>query len=335
MLRKTGLAFSLYPIHEISTTGVLSYSTVPKDNKNIISLLKSISPHKIPYINRLNGHSRGRITIDIHPKAPFSPESISQTKFLFKNLPDALTTLLNIPGLNEIEITGLHKSRWYTADSITFRNSSQYAKREAILLDIVELKRLHDAFIHSSFDNGRFYSLWFSNGTGSCIYAPEIITIRELTQSLPELNGIDLAAFSIYHPVTREQIQSEQQLGYRNTAVCLTKHPWILKPLHGSFIGFPWFRSRLVFAAAPPTSTLPELPPAPCSNCLACASICPSELYPSMLYHYITAHEYEDADKSGAALCIACGNCTAVCPSDIPLAAKLMNYIEQGGTEDE
>lgn len=333
MLKNTRLAYSLYPIDTITTTGTLSYSKIPDSNKDIISLLKSIAPHKAAHINRLKTRSCGRITVDLHPKAPFAPESISRIEFLFPNLSDTLSTLLELPGLNEIEVTGLHKSRWFTADSIDFRNTSHYSKREAVLLDIVELKRLYDAYKNSSFDNGRFYSLWHSSGTGSCIYAPEIITIEELVQSLPEFTGIDPAVFKIYHPVTREQIQCGQQLGYRYNAVCLTEHPWILKPLHGPLLGFPWFRNQLKFIECP--SSLPELPPSPCSNCLACASICPSDLYPSILYHSITAHQYEDADKSGAALCIACGNCTAVCPSDIPLATELMDYIDHGGTEDE
>ena len=68
-------------------------------------------------------------------------------------------------------------------------------------------------------------------------------------------------------------------------------------------------------AVAPPRSFLPQ--EMPCINCGACASTCPRDLQPQLLYWF--REDTASAANHRLDQCIECRRCDAVCPSDIPL----------------
>ncbi|MEA3267396.1 MAG: electron transport complex subunit RsxC [Candidatus Fermentibacteria bacterium] len=67
----------------------------------------------------------------------------------------------------------------------------------------------------------------------------------------------------------------------------------------------------------------------PCIRCGRCVDVCPLNLLPSVI---ATASEYakwEDAEKSGALNCMACGTCSYVCPA----GRYLVHHIKRAQNE--
>lgn len=72
--------------------------------------------------------------------------------------------------------------------------------------------------------------------------------------------------------------------------------------------------------------TQPELP---CINCGECVRVCPAQLLPQELFHYLRAGDYDEARELNLYDCIECGCCAFVCPSHIPL----VDYYRLGKEE--
>lgn len=61
----------------------------------------------------------------------------------------------------------------------------------------------------------------------------------------------------------------------------------------------------------------------PCINCGYCPEVCPVDIYPNLLYKYITHGMLEDAHAINIMRCIDCGLCSYVCPSKLPLSSTM------------
>ena len=57
-----------------------------------------------------------------------------------------------------------------------------------------------------------------------------------------------------------------------------------------------------------------------CIHCSNCIASCPVRLHPVMLYNAIMKGDFEKAEKLWVKDCIACGTCSYVCPSKLPLS---------------
>jgi electron transport complex protein RnfC len=57
-----------------------------------------------------------------------------------------------------------------------------------------------------------------------------------------------------------------------------------------------------------------------CIHCSKCISSCPVDLHPIMIYNAIMKGDMEKAQKLWIKDCIACGTCSYVCPSRLPLS---------------
>jgi electron transport complex protein RnfC len=57
----------------------------------------------------------------------------------------------------------------------------------------------------------------------------------------------------------------------------------------------------------------------PCIRCGECVAVCPSNLLPQQLFWYAQAQQNEKSEQYRLFDCIECGNCAFVCPSKIPL----------------
>ena len=60
-----------------------------------------------------------------------------------------------------------------------------------------------------------------------------------------------------------------------------------------------------------------------CIHCSSCIQSCPVRLHPIMIYNAITKGDLAKAEKLWLNDCIACGTCSYVCPSRIPLAGTI------------
>lgn len=70
----------------------------------------------------------------------------------------------------------------------------------------------------------------------------------------------------------------------------------------------------------------PELP---CINCGECVRVCPAQLLPQQLFHFLRVEDYDEVRRLNLFDCIECGCCAFVCPSHIPL----VDYYLRGKEE--
>jgi electron transport complex protein RnfC len=75
--------------------------------------------------------------------------------------------------------------------------------------------------------------------------------------------------------------------------------------------------SIIVFSKSKYKQTKPQTACIHCSNCI---SSCPVKLHPILIYNAVMAGDLEKAQKLWIKDCIACGTCSYVCPSGIPLS---------------
>ncbi|HKZ88460.1 MAG TPA: electron transport complex subunit RsxC [Candidatus Bathyarchaeia archaeon] len=67
----------------------------------------------------------------------------------------------------------------------------------------------------------------------------------------------------------------------------------------------------------------PIKPTTACIHCSSCISSCPVSLHPILIYNAIMKGDLEKAQKLYLKDCIACGTCSYVCPSGIPLSGTI------------
>ncbi len=60
-----------------------------------------------------------------------------------------------------------------------------------------------------------------------------------------------------------------------------------------------------------------------CIHCSNCIASCPVRLHPVMLYNAIMKGDFAKAEKLWVKDCIACGTCSYVCPSKLPLSGTI------------
>ncbi len=60
-----------------------------------------------------------------------------------------------------------------------------------------------------------------------------------------------------------------------------------------------------------------------CIHCSNCINSCPVRLHPVLLYHALIKGDFDKAEKLWVKDCIACGTCSYVCPSRLPLAGTI------------
>ena len=63
-----------------------------------------------------------------------------------------------------------------------------------------------------------------------------------------------------------------------------------------------------------------DQPTTACIHCSNCIQSCPVRLHPIMIYNAIMKGDFAKAEKLWVKDCIACGTCSYVCPSKLPLS---------------
>ena len=73
----------------------------------------------------------------------------------------------------------------------------------------------------------------------------------------------------------------------------------------------------------------------PCIRCGQCAAVCPSNLLPQTLYDFCRTGQLEHARASHLMACIECGCCDQVCPSHIPLVKTYLESKKELRAEEQ
>lgn len=61
----------------------------------------------------------------------------------------------------------------------------------------------------------------------------------------------------------------------------------------------------------------------PCIKCAECLNVCPVSLQPILISNAYEQGDIDEAERLGAMDCIDCGNCSFICPSNIPLLENI------------
>ena len=75
--------------------------------------------------------------------------------------------------------------------------------------------------------------------------------------------------------------------------------------------------TNAVIALTEKEAKLPE--PTPCIKCGACVNHCPFGINPAAIAKAYKNDDIEGMEKAGATLCMECGCCSFICPTNRPL----------------
>lgn len=75
-----------------------------------------------------------------------------------------------------------------------------------------------------------------------------------------------------------------------------------------------------------PDDEIDEAKEGVCIRCGKCLEVCPMELAPTTLMHYVKKDRFKEAKELGVANCYECGACAYECPAKIPL----LDYLKFG-----
>ncbi len=281
-----------------------------------------------------------RLTLNLAVREPWRPEPVSLLSSVLpewsgtetplpegeaKVLPSLITLMRKVidrfhTGGAEIVYPGAAAR---SEGEIAVRRKPLFQKGQSIPLDIFEFVILAQAAVEGTSLRAGLVSFIHNEGydrapvTGTYLI-PADTPVGKLTEKVlgPDAPEGEQDEHIIINPLSGMEFSSEDPIDYRSRLLYSGSKP---------------FRLRLVGRISASglgkrTYTLDPYPAdiRPCINCLACARICPSRLYPSLIYHHIKAENRAVTSELNIEGCISCGICSAVCPSSIPLAAEII-----------
>lgn len=292
--------------------------------------LSAIFPYKREYFRQ----QFGRLSLNLIERQPWTPPPLELLDQLIPELkekkgaasPDSLWPVLEDLSrqFGDIEIELILPGRGARREEtgITVRRKSIFRKGETIQLEPFEFALFCQAFVTGSYEMSEIVTILSrpdraARGTAerSLSRKTHLLPAGTILSEVFETPGDDGALDRrIINPVSGEEFALSDSVDYRTRVVTAGSDPF-------RFTG-----SGAVFGSRKRKHCISELPvkTAPCSNCLACAVVCPSRLYPSLIYHHLKAEHRSEALELNISACISCGDCSAICPSSIPLAAEII-----------
>ncbi len=270
------------------------------------------------------------LSIFCRPNAPFGPDPDALVDHLFSDFRKSVIEARDAFALKKIEIIGLGSEKRFRESGVRFLKSKRRRNKKEIHIDLVEFKRLHTARIHGERTNPVSVSVFIDFDQIPSFIVPEGTPLKEVLYSDDAVKQYvrDHPERTPYNPVSRERFDLENTACGPGTAlVCFAGSGFSPAPPGDPIFAFPYY-SRSVSMRAGNDADMDTLP---CNNCLGCSTYCPADLYPSTLYHYITRGSVDEALKLNARACIQCGNCSFVCPCNIPLHREISAALNNLG----
>jgi ferredoxin len=272
-----------------------------------------------------------RVAVLAQPASPFGPEPRAVIEFLFDDLRGALHELTDCFDWEDVRVVGLPESLQFPSQRVRFSESPP--ADGAMVLSLSDLHRLYAA-VQGGAPGGRLISVFIDPARNATICARDGQSLRKVLESMPAV-----AQFMDEHPESAPcHVFTGRPFDLDSTVVgpgmaflVFPDESYAPAPSGGFFLSFPFFRSAVAMRQVEAEPALTK----PCINCLACARVCPSGLYPSTLYHRVRAEELGDALKDNLLACIRCGRCTFVCPSALPLCGSLSGAIQTWEEQSE
>ena len=283
-----------------------------QSSENLSTLLNHIFPERSGYWNQKKWNS---IRISFLPNIPFGPDPHTLSSFLFDSLYDNIELLINKFALKHVTISGLEKPDKKILPNINYNNRDS---RQELSLSALELRKLIDAVKTNQYSENKLLSIFIDTDHIFTYLISSDLSFSDLFSKANELkdyaledfvdtiNGLELSGDSII---------SQSQINY------ISLSNWRFKSNSGFFMTYPNFNRSISMIEH--IEKLEE----PCINCLSCASICPSGIYPATLYHLLKDGALAEASAMALNTCMFCRKCSVVCPSNIPLSKTIIENI--------
>jgi ferredoxin len=216
----------------------------------------------------------------------------------------------------------------------TVKWSKNISKRheEGILLNLFEFYKLYTAAIKGQKGDSVLISIFIDVNTMFCLQVPGGIPIKNILLLLQTEHYIHQNPESKpFHPILRREIDLEKEsTGNDRSLIMFTNSGYTVAPRSNFLLNFPYFHSKKIGIRK---GKLREGTLLPCNNCLACSTYCPSNLYPSFLYHNSINGRKDETLELNIHGCIQCGTCNFVCPANLPLCETITQTIQELGEE--
>lgn len=246
----------------------------------------------------------------------FGASAYTQLSYFFKN-PELflkkMTTLIEGFGIKEIEVVGAPRLWQRYIKNVSFRKHTVYSKYSATSISLAELFELSESLEGRKTAAKMLVNVLLQGEKSVTLYVPPGQTMEELINHIPGFQDIMGDSYFITNPYS--------SLEFTKTDT--------VTPVMGNLL-FSKVKKYLVFQGETPVLMEGDKPTAqPCTNCLECARVCPSGIYPSILHHTLAGGEEKDARDAGLERCVKCGRCTSVCPASIELAKTIIYGLEK------
>jgi len=302
-----------FPIHPVPVT----------DTPDSTVLFSTLFPLKI----HLFKHKKQRkLSVSLRHDAPFGPDPEVLRTFLYNNFQQAVTRVKEKGTFDTIEIVGMDSRLRWVGNGIRFVNRPD---NSSVPLSLIEFSRLHDALVSAECNNTVFISVFVDFEHLFCFRVPQGTPLKDIVSGEPFLadyirNYPDRTAC---HPLTGKIYDMESGItDYENNLVCFSDSGYICAPLNSFVTTFPYFNKKVSMEKGSGS----EKNIVPCNNCLRCRELCPSRIYPNIIFHLLENGALDEALALNMQACIRCGLCSFVCPSHLPICTTITDACEQG-----
>jgi|GEM_PF-1847480 len=292
---------------KIDVVGNISELNVDK-NGDLLSTLTTLFPEKKGYWNKKHWKS---LRVSFLPNIPFGPDPEVLGSFLFDNLEDDLQMLIKEYGLKSIVPYGIREKN----------NES----RKDLNLTAWEMKKLVEVTRQNKYTAQYPLSVFVDpDSVYSYSISPDL-SFTDLFESADHLRKLNIEDF--VDTVNGEALNGDSLVS-SSSITHISDKSWRFDSSSNFLFTYPNFNRKI--------SMMKNIDKTedPCINCLACAAVCPADLYPALLYHHLKEENLAEANAMGLQLCMSCRRCSVACPSNIPLSALLIKTISSERGDD-
>ncbi len=316
------ITFNYVAIKKIKTPFPLNPVPI-NDTSDNTALFTTLFSNKA-YFFRQKNHRL--LSITLLPGGPFGPDMEVLRTFLFADFQKAVTVMKEKWSFDTIEIVGLDARLRWNADGIRFVNRPG---KNSLLLSLIEFSRLHGAIVNAECSNTIFVSFFVDFEHLFCFCVSQGTPLKDIVSGESFL--VDYIRKypdrTACHPLTGKIYDMESGItDYENNLVCFSGSGYICAPQKKNVFVFPYFISTVSMEKGSGS----DKNIVPCNNCLRCRELCPSRIYPNIIFHLLENGASDEALALNMQACIRCGLCSFVCPSNLPICTTITDACEQG-----
>ena len=311
------IKLNILPSDKILIIGGAGRCEIEKSD-SLTTVLAELFPERKGYWTLRSGKL---LNISFSPDIPFGPDPEMITPFLFDDFKKDLEYLIKEYNLEQISLSGLVQSRRKDVKGVIY---SDKVNRKELSISAYEAKKLIEVTREGSTSDDILLSLFIKPEQVYTFIVPNNINFSFLFSSVPELKDFNIDEF--IDTISGSTLSSETVIASSPIRYIGLKG-WRIDNSSGVLFPAPYFNRPMKM------THMENKNGEPCCNCLACASVCPADLYPALLYHHLKEENINESTAMGLNYCSSCRKCSIVCPSGIPLSKIIIKGLKSNSGE--